>query len=122
MLRDEVEKLRQDNKIRVDSLPDVLAEYQGSSTKELELDAILGEYGLKPANLLVSLIIDQNGNFQQAVIINIDPVSLRADKNIYEQALNQVFRQERFTAAYNEDGSKPGLSNLYMKIKVDIIK
>ncbi|WP_353931314.1 hypothetical protein WJM97_01535 [Okeanomitos corallinicola TIOX110] len=119
--KDEVEKLRQDNKIRVDALPDVFAEYQGSSTKEIELDIVLGEYGLKPANVMASLIIDQNGNCQKAEIITIEPVTVVGEKDIYEQALNEVFKNENFVPAYNLDGSKPGLSNLYMRIRIDII-
>ncbi|NES99337.1 MAG: hypothetical protein F6K61_01945 [Sphaerospermopsis sp. SIO1G1] len=121
LLKDEVEKMRQENTFRRGALPDFLAEYKGSLTKDLELDVVLGDYGLKPANVLASLVIDQDGNFQEAIILDISPISLDTDKSIYEQALNQVFRQETFTAAYNKNGSKPGRSNLYMKIKVDII-
>ncbi|MBE9057236.1 hypothetical protein [Sphaerospermopsis sp. LEGE 08334] len=121
ILRDEIEQLRQDGKLRVDGLPDVLAEYQGSPNKELELNFLASDSGLKPANILASLIIDKNGNFQQAVIINLEPAALRSEKSIYEQALNEIFQQESFVGAYNQDGSKPELSNLYVRIKIEPI-
>ncbi|MFM6003906.1 MAG: hypothetical protein ACKPB7_11650, partial [Sphaerospermopsis kisseleviana] len=113
--------LRQDGKLRVDGLPDVLAEYKGSPNKELELNFLASDSGLKAANILASLIIDKNGNFQQAVIINLEPAALRSEKSIYEQALNEIFQQESFVGAYNQDGSKPELSNLYVRIRIEPI-
>lgn len=100
-------------------LPDVLAQYQGSSTKKLTASLSDGEIGLAPAQLLTSLVIDQNGNFQKAVILNIEPLKLQNEKGIYQQAIQELFSQERFTPAHNQDGSKPELSNLFVKIRIE---
>jgi hypothetical protein len=121
ILRNEVEQLRQDGTLRVDALPDVLAEYQGLPSKKLELNFLATDSGLKSANILASLIIDKNGNFKQAIIISIEPITLRTEKRIYEQALSEIFEQQTFVAAYNRDGSKPEFSNLYVRITIDPI-
>ncbi|BAY16455.1 hypothetical protein NIES21_22840 [Anabaenopsis circularis NIES-21] len=99
-------------------LPDVLAKYQGSGTKTLAANSLDGENGLAPAQLIASFVIDKNGNFQQAVVIEIQPSNLQSEKNLYQQAINELFRNEKFTPAYNQDGSKPDLSNLFVKITI----
>jgi hypothetical protein len=99
-------------------IPDVLAIYQGSSTKELESSFIPGSAGLAPAKLVVSLVIDHNGNFQKAVAIQIEPMRLQSEKTIYEQAISDLFKNEQFQPAENLDGSKPELSNLFVRIVI----
>ena len=118
ILKEEVSELIQQKQLIADALPDVLAEYKGSTEKELEASILPSDEDLKPANILASLIIDKNGQFQQAMVITIEPAALRSQANIYEQALNQMFAQESFLAAYNQDGSKPDLSNLYIRLKI----
>ena len=118
ILKEEISELIQQKQLIADALPDVLAEYKGSTEKELEASILPSDEDLKPANILASLIIDKNGQFQQAIVITIEPAALRSQANIYEQALNQMFAQESFLAAYNQDGSKPDLSNLYIRLKI----
>ena len=118
ILKEEVSELIQQKQLIADALPDVLAEYKGSTEKELEASILPSDEILKPANILASLIIDKNGQFQQAIVITIEPAVLRSQTNIYEQALNEIFAQESFLAAYNQDGSKPDLSNLYIRLKI----
>ena len=118
ILKEEVSELIQQKQVIADGLPDVLAEYKGSTEKELEASILPSDEVLKPANILASLIIDKNGQFQQAIVITIEPAALRSQTNIYEQALNEIFAQESFLAAYNQDGSKPDLSNLYIRLKI----
>jgi hypothetical protein len=120
VLKEEVNELIQQGEIRADGLPDVLAEYKGSTEKELELSSLPGDEIIKSANILISLIIDSNGYFQQAEIITIEPEVLSGEISIYEQAINQIFAQERFLAGYNQDGSKPDLSNLYIRLQLKI--
>jgi hypothetical protein len=120
VLKEEVNELIQEGQIRVDGLPDVLAEYKGSTEKELELISLPTDEIIKSANILISLIIDSNGYFQQAEIITIEPEVLPREISIYEQAINQIFAQERFLAGYNQDGSKPDLSNLYIRLQLKI--
>lgn len=118
LLRDEVSSLIQSGRLRQDALPDVIALYRGSSTKELDSSFLVHNSGLEPAQLLASLIIDNNGNFQQAVVIEIEPATLRSEKSIYQQVLSEVFKTENFIAAHNNDGTKPELSDLYVRIKI----
>ncbi|MEI6442200.1 MAG: hypothetical protein WCO29_03505 [Nostocales cyanobacterium ELA583] len=116
ILKEEVSELIQQKQLIADALPDVLAEYKGNKEKQLEASILPSDEVLKPANILASLIIDKNGQFQQAIVITIKPATLRSQTNIYEQALNEIFAQESFLAAYNQDGSKPDLSNLYIRL------
>ncbi|WP_375477950.1 hypothetical protein [uncultured Nostoc sp.] len=116
--KNEVISLIQSGGFRQDSLPDVIALYRGSNTKQLDPSFLVPNSGVEPAQLLASLIIDQNGNFQQAVVLEIEPATLQSEKTIYEQVLSEVFKTENFIAAHNNDGTKPELSNLYVRIKI----
>ncbi|MEH2272541.1 MAG: hypothetical protein V7K68_29660 [Nostoc sp.] len=118
LLRDEVSNLIQSGRLRQDALPDVIALYRGSNTKQLDSSFLVQNSGLEPAQLLASLIIDNNGNFQQAVVLEIQPSTLQSEKSRYEQVLSEVFKTENFLAAHNNDGTKPELSNLYVRIKI----
>ncbi|MBD2528821.1 hypothetical protein H6G97_04270 [Nostoc flagelliforme FACHB-838] len=116
--RDEVIKLIQSKGFRQDALPDVIALYRGSNTKQLDSSFLVQSSGLEPVQLLASLIIDNNGNFQQAVILEIQPATLQSEKRTYEQVVSEVFKTENFIPAHNNDGTKPELSNLYVRIKI----
>ncbi len=118
LLRDEVNNLIKSGKFIRDGLPDAIAVYQGSNTKQFDPSFLPQNSGLEPAQLLASLIIDRNGNFQQAVVLEIQPATLATEKGTYEQALNQIFKTEDFLPAQNNDGTKPDLSNLYVRIKI----
>ncbi|MEH1866800.1 MAG: hypothetical protein V7K69_17580 [Nostoc sp.] len=117
--RDEMIKFIQTRGFRQDALPDVIASYTGSKTKQLDSSSFLpGDSEIKPAQMFVSLIIDRNGNFQQAVVLEIEPATLQSEKSTYERVLNDVFKTENFLAAHNNDGTKPDLSNLFVRIKI----
>ncbi|MEH1786142.1 hypothetical protein [Nostoc sp.] len=116
--RDEVISLIQSRGFRQDALPDVIALYKGSNTKQLDSSFLVQNSGLKPAQILASLIIDSNGNFKQAVVLEIQPAALQSEKTTYEQVLNEVFKTENFLPAHNNDGKKPGLSNLYIRVTI----
>ncbi|MEH2105212.1 hypothetical protein [Nostoc sp.] len=116
--RDEVISFIQSKGFRQDALPDVIALYRGSNTKQLDPSFLVPNSELEPAQLLASLIIDQNGNFQQVVVLEIEPAKLQSEKSTYEKALSEVFKTENFLAAHNNDGTKPDLSNLYVRIKM----
>ncbi len=118
LLRDEVSNLIQSGRLRQDALPDVIASYRGSNAKQLDSSFLPRDSEVKPAQILASLIIDRNGNFQQAQVLEIEPATLQSEKSIYEQLLNDVFKTENFLAAYNNDGTKPDLSNLFVQIKI----
>ncbi|NEU83026.1 hypothetical protein [Nostoc sp. UIC 10630] len=118
LLRDEMIKFIQTKGFRQDALPEVIASYTGSNTKQLDSSFLPGDSEVKPAQMLVSLIIDRNGNFQQAVVLEIEPATLQSEKRTYERVLNDVFKTENFLAAHNNDGTKPDLSNLFVRIKI----
>ncbi|MEH2347307.1 MAG: hypothetical protein V7K55_04770 [Nostoc sp.] len=102
----------------LDGLPDVIASYTGSNPKQLDSSFLPGDSEVKPAQMLVSLIIDRNGKFQQAVVLEIEPATLQSEKSTYERVLYDVFKTENFLAAHNNDGTKPDLSSLYVRIKI----
>lgn len=118
LLRDEVSNLIQSGRLRQDALPDVIALYRGSNAKQLDSSFLPRDSEVKPAQILASLIIDRNGNFQQAQVLEIEPATLQSEKSTYEQLLNDVFKTENFLAAHNNDGTKPDLSNLFVRIKI----
>ncbi|MGF1992448.1 MAG: hypothetical protein RMY62_031900 [Nostoc sp. ZfuVER08] len=118
LLRDEVSNLIKSGKFIQDGLPDAIAVYRGSNTKQFDPSFLPQNSGLQPAQLLASLVIDRNGNFQQAIVLEIQPATLRSEKSTYEQILNQIFRTENFLPAQNQDGTKPDFSNLYVRIKI----
>ncbi|WP_298911475.1 hypothetical protein [uncultured Nostoc sp.] len=118
LLRDKVSNLIQSGRLRQDALPDVIALYRGSNTKQLDSSFLPGDSEVKPAQILASLVIDNKGNFQQALVIEIEPATSQSEKSTYERILNEVFKTENFLAAHNNDGTKPDLSNLYVWIKI----
>ncbi|MEH2094480.1 hypothetical protein [Nostoc sp.] len=118
LLRNEMIKFIQTRGFRQDALPDVIASYTGSNSKQLDSSFLPSDSEVKPAQMLVSLIIDRNGKFQQAVVLEIEPTTLQSEKSTYERVLNDVFKTENFLAAHNNDGKKPDLSNLFVRIKI----
>ncbi|MEA5504588.1 hypothetical protein VB735_16010, partial [Halotia wernerae UHCC 0503] len=116
--RNEVLQSIQEGRLRYKELPDVLAKYQGSNTKTLDSSFLPGDSELQPAQLLTSLVIDKNGKFQQAVVIEIEPAKLQSEKVLYEKVINDLFSNENFLPGHNQDGTKPELSNLFVKVTV----
>ncbi|MBD2412898.1 hypothetical protein H6H01_19705 [Nostoc calcicola FACHB-3891] len=118
LLRDQVSNLIKSGKLRYDGLPDAIAVYQGSNTKQFDSSFLPQNIGLQPAQLLASLVIDRNGNFQQGAVLEIQPATLESEKSTYQQVLNQIFKTEKFLPAQNNDGTKPDLSYLYVRIEI----
>lgn len=118
----EVRQLIQEGKIGDNDLPDVFAVYQGSQTKTLDPSYLPNNSKLQPAKLLASLVIDQNGNFQQAVVLGIEPASLQSEKSLYEQLINEVMRNESCLPSQSRDGKPIDLSNCYIWITIESVK
>ncbi|MBW4557378.1 MAG: hypothetical protein KME59_15835 [Trichormus sp. ATA11-4-KO1] len=114
----EVRQLIQEGRLSPDGLPDVLAVYEGSNIKQLDLSYLASDSALQPAQFLASLVIDKNGNFQQAKVLEIEPVRLQSAKNLYEEVVNDIFRNDNFLPAHNNDGTKPDLSNVFVRITI----
>ncbi|MBD2364117.1 hypothetical protein H6G36_23520 [Anabaena minutissima FACHB-250] len=115
----EVRQLIEQGKIRNRDIPNVFAVYQGSSTKSLDNSSsyLPSISTLQPAQLLVSLIIDQNGKFQQAEVLEL-PVNLQSEKSSYQQLINDLFQNDSCTPAKNGDGTPLDLSNCYIWIDI----
>ncbi len=116
--KNEVLQLIQEGRLRQNDFPDVLAKYQGSNTKALDASFLPGDFEIQPAQLLTSLVIDENGKFQQAVVIEIEPTKPQSEKILYEKVINELFNNENFLPAHNQDGTKPPTSNLFVKVTI----
>ncbi|MBD2253788.1 hypothetical protein [Nostoc parmelioides] len=103
----------------VNDLPEVLSAYQGSSSKTVDSSYLPGDSPIKPAQLLASLVIDKNGNVQQAIVIEIEPASLQSEKSLYEQLVGDLFKNESFTPGHNRDGTKPDFSNFFVRVTIE---
>ena len=114
--KDEQSQLIQQGTISPDGLTDIPAVYQGSDTKQLDASFLPGDSGIESANLLVSIVIDNTGKFQQAIVLKIAPPTLQGEKSKYEKVLNDLFKTDKYTPAQNNDGSKPNKSNLFLRI------
>jgi len=110
--RDEIQDLRKKDLITGGIPPDVLPKYQGSR----ELTITVSSAQTEPLTILVSLIVNQHGKFEEAFII--DPKISENDKRVYEESLRELFQQEKFVGGYNQDGSRPPQSNLYLRVTV----
>jgi hypothetical protein len=116
--RTELDLLIQQGRIRPDGLPDVLAVHKGSNSKSFELAYLPGDVVIEPAQFLASLIIDHHGNFEQSVILEIEPNRLRSKSSVYERIINDFFMSDRFLPGHNHDGTKPEVSNLFIRMTV----
>ncbi len=99
--------------------PEVMAKYIGNQASTLDI-SIRDKYpGLKDAKLIVSLVIDKNGKFEQAHVLSIEPQILAVNKSQYQKFFNEHFRNQKFTPASSNTGIKPEVSNLYIRIAVE---
>ncbi|WP_414527387.1 hypothetical protein [Nodularia chucula] len=114
----EIDQLIQQGRLRRDGLPDVIATHKGSNTKTLELSYLTGNSVVEPAQVLASLIIDNNGNFEQAQVLEIEPARLQSQRDLYNQIINDVFINDRFLPGHNHDGTKPEVSSLFIRISI----
>lgn len=115
----EARQLIQAGRITNKDIPDVFATYQGNNTKSLDnSSSYLPSYSkLQPAQLLVSLIVDQNGKFQQAAVLEL-PADLQNEKSSYEQLINELFKNDTCTPAKSRDGTPLDLSNCYIRVDI----
>ncbi|UKO99463.1 hypothetical protein [Nostoc sp. UHCC 0870] len=118
----EVRQLIEQRIIGDNDLPDVLSIYQGSNSKTLESSYLPSDTALQPAKLLASLVVDQNGKFQQAVVLEIEPAGLAGNKSLYEQVVTDLFRNENFIPGQNRDGTKPEVSNSFIWVTIEPVK
>jgi hypothetical protein len=110
---EDIQDLRKKGTIRAD-IPQVLPKYEGENSKQLEINVPSGQTQIPP--ILVSLTVDQYGKFRGLSII--DPNIPEKDKSAYEQKLQELFGKEKFVGGYNNDGSRPEKSNLYIIVTI----
>ncbi|MDJ0796828.1 MAG: hypothetical protein QNJ51_08305 [Calothrix sp. MO_167.B12] len=106
-------------KLRSNAPPDKMAEYLGSKQDSVAINILTQHPELKAANLLASLVIDKNGKFEEAFVLRITPQELAANKTQYQKFLNTHFRDRKFKPAANNNGTKPEVSNLILKIVIE---
>lgn len=116
---EEIQDLRKKGLIKAGNPPDQLPQYQGENSKELKINVSSAK--TQKLTILASLIVDQNGklvdqNGKLAFII--DPNISEKDKRVYEESLQDFFQQEKFVGGYNQDGSRPPQSNLYLRVTI----
>jgi len=99
--------------------PEVMAKYIGNRANRLDI-SIRNKYpGLKDAKLIVSLVIDKNGKFEQAHVLSIEPRILAANRSQYQKFLDEHFRNQKFIPASTNSGAKPEVSNLYIRVAIE---
>ncbi|WP_339385948.1 hypothetical protein [Calothrix rhizosoleniae] len=104
---------------KLNAPPDVMAKYTGNQANTINI-SIRDKYpGLKAAKLLVSLVIDKNGKFEQASVLSIEPQKLAMNKTQYQNFLDEHFRNQKFIPAVNNNGTKPEVSNLILRIAIE---
>ncbi len=106
-------------KLRSNAPPDKMAEYLGSKKDTVAINILAQHPELKAANLLASLVIDKNGKFEEVFVLRITPQELAANKTQYKKFLNAHFRDRKFKPAANNNGTKPEVSNLILKITIE---
>ncbi|BAY25740.1 hypothetical protein NIES2100_55470 [Calothrix sp. NIES-2100] len=116
--KDEVNQLIQQRILTPEVLSDVMPVYQGSKTTQFDVSVLPLDSGLQTAKILVSLTIDQNGNFEQTEVIRIEPRTLETQKSRYEQVFNEFFQTEKFIPGHNSDRTTTKPSNLLMWITI----
>ena len=74
------------------NLPDKMAVYQGSPKDTVDINIASNYPGIKAANILPSLVIEKNGKFEDAFILQMSPQELNTQKATYQNFLNNHFR------------------------------
>jgi len=105
-----------------DAPPDNLAKYLGSGSKPIAPSWLGVSSKLQPATILVNLVIDQEGKFFTASIIEINPPSLQGQKAQYEELLGKIYQNEKFKPGYNNNAKDPIVaSNLLVNVIISPI-
>ena len=105
-----------------DAPPDNLAKYLGSGSKPIAPSWLGVSSKLQPATILVNLVIDQEGKFFTASIIEINPPSLQGQKAQYEELLGKIYQNEKFKPGYNNNAENPIVaSNLLVNVIISPI-
>ncbi|MDJ0736195.1 MAG: hypothetical protein QNJ47_19385 [Nostocaceae cyanobacterium] len=102
----------------INDIPDNLAAPIGSTQNNLDPDILASYPSLQPAEILASLVINNQGKFIEAGVIEIKTIAAKTDRSTYKQFVNDYFSQQRFIPARNNDGTQPELSNLIVEVKI----
>ncbi len=117
----------QQESLMQDPLPEglILPEHLGNNEK-LVPSLLINQnedIDIQPVEFLASLVIDRNGNFIQAEVI--DPAIPAAKRSEYEELANTVFQGEKFQPAHYADSTKqpentqlPEWTNRFVILKI----
>jgi hypothetical protein len=95
----------------------ILPEHIGSNEKQIDSISLKPNLDLPEKEFLVSLVIDETGNFQEASVV--DGAIALAERGKYQQFANYIFRGEKFQPARYQNGT-PVLewTNRFVRIKI----
>ncbi len=116
--RSKVMELKEQGTIHIDSVPDILAEPTSNTENNLDPSFLARYPSLQPAQILASLVINNQGKFIEAGIISVESTAAQADTTTYKQFVNNYFSQQTFIPARNNDDTQPELSNLIVKVEI----
>ncbi|MBW4477308.1 MAG: hypothetical protein KME54_10605 [Tolypothrix brevis GSE-NOS-MK-07-07A] len=95
----------------------ILPEHIGSNEKQIDSISLKPNLELPEKEFLVSLVIDETGNFQEASVV--DRAIAPAERGKYQQFANYIFQGEKFQPARYQNGT-PVLewTNRFVRIKI----
>ncbi|MGI8504561.1 MAG: hypothetical protein ACR2LR_26045, partial [Hassallia sp.] len=95
----------------------ILPEYLGSKEKQINSFFLNSNSELTQEQFLLSLVIDETGNFRQAEVI--DPAIPEGERGKYQQFANSIFRGEKFQPARYPDGRPVRVwTSRFVRIKI----
>jgi hypothetical protein len=95
----------------------ILPEHIGNNEKQIDSISLKPNLDLPEKEFLVSLVIDETGNFREAEVV--DRAIAPAERGKYQQFANSIFRGEKFQPARYQNGT-PVLewTNRFVRIKI----
>lgn len=87
----------------------------GSSEKELNFLSLNKELDNQPIEFLASLLIDSEGNLKDIIV---DPKIAEPRASQYKEYAEELFKGQKFTPANHENGTKPPLGQLPVRIRI----
>ncbi|MBD0263545.1 MAG: hypothetical protein ICV78_12715, partial [Tolypothrix sp. Co-bin9] len=95
----------------------ILPEYLGSNEKQINSLSLEPNLDLPEKEFLVSLVIDETGNFVEAKVV--PPAIAPGERGKYEEFANSIFRGEKFQPARYENGTPVvEWTNRFVRIKI----
>ncbi len=95
----------------------ILPEHIGSNEKQINSISLKPNLDLPEGEFLASLVIDKNGNFVQAEVV--DPAIAPGERRKYQEFANSIFQGEKFQPPRSTNGTPPpDFTNRFVRIKI----